>query len=128
METLRANNPNAKSLVDDGRTSGQQTGGRWFKSNPRHQEKAKGSVIAPLLISWANNPYKKTWQPHLERRVALKPVTDDGFGGKEYEIKETTTPPTAPVRYVASRRDDKNFLRAAVQAPILYCAESRLRP
>jgi hypothetical protein len=38
MKTLQANNQNVKSLVGDGQTSNQQPGGRWFKSNPRHQE------------------------------------------------------------------------------------------
>jgi hypothetical protein len=38
---------------------------------------------------------------------------DNGFGGKEYEIeKKRIRPPRAPVRYVAPRCEDKNFLRA----------------
>jgi len=30
--------------------------------------------------------YEKTWQQHLEKRLGLKPIMDNGFGGKEYEI------------------------------------------
>jgi hypothetical protein len=45
---------------------------------------------------------------------------DDSFGGKEHEVEKTTGPPEAPVRYVASRLEDKNLPRATAQAPILY--------
>jgi hypothetical protein len=56
---------------------------------------------------------KKTWQRHLEKKLGLKPVMDNGFGGKEYKIeKKRIRPPRAPVRYVAPRCEDKNFLRA----------------
>ena len=27
--------------------------------------------------------YEKTWQKHLEGKLGLKPVMDNGFGGKE---------------------------------------------
>lgn len=30
--------------------------------------------------------YERSWQRHLERRLHLKPLSNDGFGGKEYEI------------------------------------------
>jgi len=43
--------------------------------------------------------YEKTWQKHLERKLGLKPVMDNGFGGKDYEIeKKRIRPPRAPVR------------------------------
>ena len=43
--------------------------------------------------------YEKTWQKHLEKRLGLKPVMDNGFGGKDYEIeKRRIRPPRAPVR------------------------------
>ncbi len=43
--------------------------------------------------------YEKTWQKHLEGKLGLKPVMDNGFGGKEYEIeKKRIRPPRAPVR------------------------------
>ena len=43
--------------------------------------------------------YEKTWQKHLERRLGLKPVMDNGYGGKDYEIeKKRIRPPRAPVK------------------------------
>jgi len=43
--------------------------------------------------------YEKKWQKHLEGKLGLKPVMDNGFGGKEYEIeKKRIRPPRAPVR------------------------------
>jgi len=43
--------------------------------------------------------YEKTWQKHLEGRLGLKPVMDNGFGGKEYELpKNRIKPPRAPRR------------------------------
>ena len=43
--------------------------------------------------------YEKTWQKHLEGRLGLKPVMDNGFGGKEYELpKSRIRPPRAPKR------------------------------
>ena len=41
--------------------------------------------------------YEKTWQKHLEKKLGLKPVMDNGFGGKEYEIDKKRIPmPRAP--------------------------------
>ena len=41
--------------------------------------------------------YEKTWQKHLEGKLGLKPVMDNGFGGKEYELpKSRIKPPRAP--------------------------------
>ncbi|MGB5925304.1 MAG: hypothetical protein WBH01_04340 [Dehalococcoidia bacterium] len=43
--------------------------------------------------------YEKTWQKHLEKNLGLKPVMDNGFGGKEYELpKSRIRPPRAPRR------------------------------
>lgn len=33
--------------------------------------------------------YEKTWQKHLEKKLGLKPVMDNGFGGKEYKIDKS---------------------------------------
>ncbi|MFC1972556.1 hypothetical protein ACFLVE_04040 [Chloroflexota bacterium] len=33
--------------------------------------------------------YEKSWQKHLENRLGLKPVMDNGFGGKEYELPKS---------------------------------------
>jgi hypothetical protein len=51
---------------------------------------------------------------------------DNGFGGKEYEIKKNQSP-EAPVQYVAPKCANINLLRATAQSAILYCAESRLK-
>ncbi len=41
--------------------------------------------------------YNKTWQRHLEQRLGLKPVMDNGFSGKEYQIDKKRIPmPRAP--------------------------------
>ena len=41
--------------------------------------------------------YEKTWQKHLEKKLGLKPVCDNGFGGREYELpKKMIKPPRAP--------------------------------
>ena len=43
--------------------------------------------------------YEKTWQKHLEGKLGLKPLHDNGFGGKEYELpKKMIKPPRAPRR------------------------------
>jgi hypothetical protein len=48
---------------------------------------------------------EKTWQKHLEGKLGLKPVMDNGFGGKDYEIeKKRIRPPRAPVRLSAEAR------------------------
>jgi len=49
--------------------------------------------------------YEKTWQKHLEVRLGLKPVMDNGFGGREYAIeKKRIRPPRAPVRLSVEAR------------------------
>ena len=41
--------------------------------------------------------YEKTWQKHLEWKLGLKPVMDNGFGGREYQLPKTMIkPPRAP--------------------------------
>ena len=41
--------------------------------------------------------YEKTWQQHLEKKLGLKPVKDNGFGGKEYVIdKKRISKPRMP--------------------------------
>jgi len=59
----------------------------------------KAEVIAYIFT------YDKTWQQHLEKRLGLKPTTDNGFGGREYEIdKKRIRPPRAPVKLSAEAR------------------------
>ena len=49
--------------------------------------------------------YEKTWQNHLEGKLGLKPVMDNGFGGREYELpKMRIKPPRAPRRLSDSVR------------------------
>jgi len=53
----------------------------------------KGEAVAHIFT------YEKTWQQHLEKRLGLKPILDNGFGGKEYEIdKKRIRPPRAPIK------------------------------
>ena len=41
--------------------------------------------------------YNKAWQKHLEKRLGLKPIMNNGYGGKEYEVsKKRIKPPRAP--------------------------------
>jgi hypothetical protein len=43
--------------------------------------------------------YSKAWQCHLEGKLGLKPIMDNGFGGKEYQLpKSRIKPPRAPRR------------------------------
>ena len=49
--------------------------------------------------------YEKTWQKHLEGKLGLKPVKDNGFGGKEYELpKSRIKLPRAPRKLSASAK------------------------
>lgn len=44
--------------------------------------------------------YEKAWQKHLEQKLELKPVMDNGFGGKEYQLPKGLIPmPRAKRRY-----------------------------
>ena len=44
--------------------------------------------------------YEKTWQKHLEQRLGLKPVMNNGFGGKEYQLPKGLIPmPRAKRQY-----------------------------
>jgi hypothetical protein len=36
--------------------------------------------------------YNKSWQRHLESKLGLKPIMDNGFGGKEYQISKKRIP------------------------------------
>jgi hypothetical protein len=49
--------------------------------------------------------YEKTWIKHLEKNLGLKPVKDNGFGGKEYEIdKRRIKMPRAPRHLSANHK------------------------
>jgi hypothetical protein len=50
--------------------------------------------------------YEKTWQKHLEGKLGLKPIMDNGFGGKEYQIDKRRIPmPRAPRKLSDSARN-----------------------
>jgi len=47
--------------------------------------------------------YSRVWQRHLERKLGLKPIMNNGFGAKEYRIpKNRIKPPRAPKRLSAA--------------------------
>jgi len=72
----------------------------------------KAEDIAPIFT------YEKTWQKHLEGRLGLKPVMDNGFGGKEYELPRSRIKlPRAPRRLSDSAK--KKTDRAVAQKPLL---------
>lgn len=49
--------------------------------------------------------YERTWQVHLEKKLGLKPIMENGFGGKEYEIdKKRIKMPRVPVKLSAKQR------------------------
>jgi hypothetical protein len=49
--------------------------------------------------------YEKRWQKHLEGRLGLKPVMDNGFGGREYRIDKKRIPmPRAPRKLSAEAK------------------------
>ena len=49
--------------------------------------------------------YNKSWQQHLEKKVGLKPIKNNGYGGKTYQIdKKRIKPPRAKVKLSAEAR------------------------
>lgn len=50
--------------------------------------------------------YEKSWQKHLEKKLGLKPLYDNGFGGREYTIdKKRIKLPRAPRRLSDSAKE-----------------------
>ncbi len=63
----------------------------------------KGEHVASVFT------YEGTWQRHFEQKLGLKPVMDNGHGGKEYEIdKSRIRKPQLP-----KKMTDENRKRAA---------------
>lgn len=64
------------------------------------------------LISFDETPadaviftYNKRWQKHLEQKLGLKPVLNNGYGGKEYHIaKRRISLPRAPQKLSPEQR------------------------
>ena len=51
--------------------------------------------------------YSTKWQRHLEKKVGLEIVFDNGYGGKEYRIAKKRIPmPRAPRRLSAKQRKE----------------------
>jgi len=49
--------------------------------------------------------YEKVWQKHIEGKLGLKPVMDNGFGGREYQLpKKMIKPPRAPRKLSVSAK------------------------
>ncbi len=52
--------------------------------------------------------YERTWQRHFEKKLGLKPIMDNGMGGKEYLIdKERVRMPQLKRRYSNEQREKK---------------------
>ncbi len=52
--------------------------------------------------------YEKTWQKHLEQRLGLKPVMDNAYGGKEYQLpKKLIRPPRVPLKLPEKVRQER---------------------
>ena len=50
--------------------------------------------------------YSKTWQKHLEKKLGLKPIYDNGHGGKEYHVpKKRIRMPTVPRELSPEQRE-----------------------
>ena len=49
--------------------------------------------------------YNRKWQQHLEKKLGLKLVMNNGFGGKEYKIDKKRIPmPRAPRKLSAEQK------------------------
>jgi len=68
--------------------------------------------------------YNKIWQKHLEGKLGLKPVMDNRYGGKEYQIsKKRIKPPRAPRKLSAEAKQ-----KLAKQLVVARCQKSNLSP
>jgi len=85
------------------------------------------------LISFDETPadaviftYNRRWQAHLEGKLGLKPIMNNGFGGKEYQLpKGMIKLPRAPrklsdtaKRKLAERLHRNRFLGAQSLVPV----------
>ena len=51
--------------------------------------------------------YNRAWQRHLEKKIGLEVVFDNGYGGKEYHIDKKRIPmPRAPRKLSAKQREE----------------------
>lgn len=58
--------------------------------------------------------YEKTWQRHLENDLKLKPIIDNGFGGKSYQMaKGLISMPRKAKRQYSEQTKKKMAVRLA---------------
>ena len=57
--------------------------------------------------------YEKTWQKHLEQRLGLKAVMDNGYGGKEYQLLKGLIPMPRVKRQYSEQTRKKMAARLA---------------
>jgi hypothetical protein len=67
----------------------------------------KGENIAHIFT------YEKPWQKHLEHRLGLKPVMDNGYGGKEYLVPKAFIPMPREKRRYSEQTKRKMAARLA---------------
>lgn len=61
----------------------------------------KGESIAYIFT------YEKTWQQHLEKKLKLKPLYDNGQGGREYEIDKKRIKMPRAIRKLSKEHKEK---------------------
>ncbi len=56
--------------------------------------------------------YEKMWQRHIEKRMGIKPILDNGFGGKGYKIPKKLIPkPRVPKAKRIMTDEQKDVIR-----------------
>lgn len=69
--------------------------------------------------------YNRTWQKHLEKKLGLKPVMDNGHGGKEYQIDKKRIPmPRAPRQLSAETKAKLSRRMAEVNRNRVFSGET----
>lgn len=49
--------------------------------------------------------YEKAWQRHIEKKLGITPIKDNGYGGRSYVVpKKSVRPPVAPRKLSAETR------------------------
>jgi hypothetical protein len=68
--------------------------------------------------------YNKSWQKHLEERLGLKPILDNGSGAREYLIdKKRIKPPRAPLNLSDEARAKIRERLAKVNPKMAFVAQ-----
>ena len=58
--------------------------------------------------------YNKSWQKHLEKKLGLKPIMDNGAGGREYEISKKRIKPPRAIKKLSIKAKKELVKRLAV--------------